>query len=66
MKALAIVAMALLLGACSQTTGQNVIVGINTYKALTSGSYHGAGLEERVSNCVKDVFDPSNRGSGCN
>jgi len=36
------------------------------YKGLTSGSYHGAGLEERVSNCVKDIFDPNNRGSGCN
>jgi len=61
-----LIGLMLLTTACSQTTGQKVIIGYNTYKGLTSGSYHGAGLEERVSNCVKDIFDPNNRGSGCN
>jgi len=56
----------MLSGCLSHTnTGRNIIVGANTYKHLTSGSYHGAGLEERVGNCIKDIFDPSNRGSGC-
>ncbi len=33
--------------------------------ACSISSYHGAGLEERTANCIKDIFDPMNRGSGC-
>lgn len=56
----------MLSGCLSHTnTGRNIIVGANTYKHLSGGSYHGAGLEERVGNCIRDIFDPSNRGSGC-
>ncbi len=67
MKIILIGFMGLMLSGClSHTeTGRQIIVGANTYKHLTGGSYHGAGLEERMGNCIKDIFDPSNRGSGC-
>lgn len=61
MRLVAILAVGMMLTACSQS-----IKTVNTYKVLTGGSYHGAGLEERVLNCAKDIFDPANRGSTCN
>ena len=55
--------MVVLLGGCAS---QDVIKSANAYRALTSGSYHGAGLNERVTNCIYDKIDVVNRGSRCN
>jgi predicted small secreted protein len=62
-----LVAVGMMLSGClaHTSTGRDIIKGANTVRILTNGSYHGAGLEERVSNCVKDIFDTNNRGSGC-
>ena len=29
------------------------------------GSLSKAGVAEEATNCLKDIFDPGNRGSGC-
>ena len=58
-----LLASLILLGGCAT---QDVIVGANTYRALTGGSYHGAGLNERITNCIYDKIDVVNRGSRCN
>lgn len=67
MKALVLLIVAGMLSGClaHNSTGRTIIQSANAYKHLTGGSYHGAGLEERVGNCIRDVLDPSNRGSGC-
>ncbi len=65
MKTITIIILGLMLSGCNTTTGRTVIQTANGIKFLTGGSFHGAGLEERTSNCIKDIFDPSNRGSGC-
>lgn len=47
------------------TTGQTAIKGANTVRALNSGSYSGAGLNERVTNCLIAAVDTNNRGGPC-
>ena len=63
MKSILIVVMALMLGACSATTGQNIIKSANTVRAIQGITV--AGVSESATNCIKDIFDPGNRGSGC-
>jgi len=61
MKILLVGVMAVMLSACGHN--QNVIETANTYKVL--GSLTKAGVTEEAIHCVKDIFDPGNRGSGC-
>lgn len=63
MKYILIGLMAVMLGACSATTGQNVIKSANTVRAIQGLTT--AGISESATNCIKDIFDPANRGSGC-
>jgi len=58
MKLIAIIAVGLMLGACS-----NTIKTVNTGRAIQGLSK--AGITESATNCVMDIFDPANRGSGC-
>ena len=58
MKIIAIIAVGLMLGACS-----NTIKTVNTGRAIQGLSK--AGITESATNCVRDIFDPANRGSGC-
>ena len=58
MKLVAIIAVGLMLGACS-----NTIKTVNTGRAIQGLSK--AGITESATNCVMDIFDPANRGSGC-
>jgi len=53
---IALVIGVMMLSGCSAT---------NTARMIKNGSYSGAGLEERLTNCLVDALDPSNRGSGC-
>ena len=57
-KIISIGLLALMLSACSQT-----IKTVNTGRAIAGLSK--AGITESATNCIKDIFDPSNRGSGC-
>ena len=59
MKIVLIVMTAMLLNACSS----NVIKTINTGRAIQGLSK--AGMTESATNCIKDIFDPANRGSRC-
>ena len=59
MKIVLIVITAILLNACSS----NVIKTVNTGRALQGLSK--AGMTESATNCIKDIFDPANRGSRC-
>ena len=63
MKSILVIGLAMMLGACSATTGKDIIRGANTAKAIKNLSK--AGVSEELSNCVKDIFDPANRGSRC-
>ena len=54
-------ALAIILSGC-QTTGSNVITGANTIRSIQGMT--SAGVNEEVVNCLKDIFDPGNRG-GC-
>lgn len=58
MKLVAVIAIGLMLGACS-----NTIKTVNTGRAIQGLSK--AGITESATNCVMDIFDPANRGSGC-
>ena len=51
--------------ACSVGTisGKDVIRSINLAKNVSKITT--AGVKEEASNRIKDIFDPSNRGSGC-
>ena len=62
--ALALVAL-VLLPACSTTTGQTGIQTVNLVRSIGSGSYSGAGLNERVLNCFMASVDTNNRGGPC-
>ena len=55
----------LMTSACSVGTikGKDVIRTINLGKNISKITT--AGVKEEATNCVKDIFDPSNRGSGC-
>jgi len=63
MKSILVIGLAMMLGACSATTGKDIIKGANTVRALQGITT--AGVSEELSNCVKDIFDPANRGSRC-
>tara|TARA_B110000858_G_scaffold36176_1_gene40566 strand:- start:3245 stop:3421 length:177 start_codon:yes stop_codon:yes gene_type:complete len=58
MKLIAVIAIGLMLGACSST-----IKTVNTGRAIQGLSK--AGITESATNCIMDIFDPGNRGSGC-
>ena len=57
-----IVALILLVLSTSACSSMNTIETANTIKIL--GSISKAGINEEAANCVKDIFDPHNRG-GC-
>jgi len=52
-----------MLTGCGTMTGKDMIKTANLAKNIAGLSK--AGVSEEVTNCVKDVFDPGNRGSGC-
>jgi uncharacterized protein YceK len=54
----------LLVSGCGTITAKDAIKGANAMRNIATLSK--AGVVESASNCVKDVFDPSNRGSNCN
>ena len=58
MKIISIIIIGLMLGACS-----NTIKTVNTGRAIQGLSK--AGVTESATNCIMDIFDPANRGSGC-
>ena len=58
MKLITIIALGLMLGACS-----NTIKTVNTGRAIQGLTK--AGVTESATNCIMDIFDPANRGSGC-
>jgi len=60
MRILLIVLLALSVSACSSQT----IKQINKVRMI--GTLSKAGVTEEATNCLKDIFDPGNRGSGCN
>ena len=60
MRLLLIVLLALSVSACSSQS----IKQINKVRML--GTLSKAGVTEEATNCLKDIFDPGNRGSGCN
>jgi hypothetical protein len=59
MKLIAIGLLALMVSAC----GSQSISQINTVRMI--GGLSSAGITEEATNCLKDIFDPGNRGSGC-
>lgn len=60
-KILMVLAVGMILTGC-QSTGKNIITGANTIRAIQGMTT--AGVNEEVTNCIKDIFDPGNRG-GC-
>ena len=58
MKIFAIAMIAIMLSGCG-----NAIKTINTGRAIQGMTQ--AGITESATNCIKDIFDPGNRGSGC-
>jgi hypothetical protein len=60
MRIILILALALSLSAC----GSHTIKQINKVRMI--GTLSKAGVTEEATNCIKDIFDPNNRGSGCN
>jgi len=59
MRIVLIIMTAIILNACSS----NVIQTVNTGRAIQGLSK--AGITENAANCIKDIFDPANRGSRC-
>jgi|TARA_B110000046_G_scaffold184171_1_gene222009 hypothetical protein len=59
MKIILIGLLALSLSAC----GSHTIKQINKVRMI--GTLSKAGVTEEATNCIKDIFDPGNRGSGC-
>lgn len=57
--------IAVMTSGCGVNTisGKDVIKSINLAKNVSKITT--AGVKEEASNCIKDIFDPSNRGSGC-
>lgn len=62
-KILPIIIAGMMLTGCGTMTGKDVIKSINLAK--NASMITKAGVSEEITNCVKDVFDPGNRGSGC-
>ena len=65
MRLIALGLILLMTSACSVGTikGKDVIRTINLGKNISKITT--AGVKEEATNCVKDIFDPSNRGRGC-
>ena len=65
MRLIALGLIVMMTSACSVGTisGKDVIRSINIGKNISKITT--AGVKEEATNCIKDVFDPSNRGSGC-
>tara|TARA_X000000950_G_C13887606_1_gene649512 strand:- start:502 stop:699 length:198 start_codon:yes stop_codon:yes gene_type:complete len=65
MRIIALGLVLIMTSACSIGTinGKDVIRSINLAKNVSKITT--AGVKEEASNCVKDIFDPANRGSGC-
>ena len=61
MRKLILIGLLALTSACSHN--MNAIETINAGRAL--GSLSSAGIAESSANCIRDIFDPANRGSGC-
>ena len=59
MKIILIGLLVLSLSAC----GSHTIKQINKVRMI--GTLSKAGVTEEATNCIKDIFDPGNRGSGC-
>jgi len=57
--------IAVMTSGCGVTSlsGKDIIKTINLAKNVNKITT--AGVKEEASNCVKDIFDPTNRGSGC-
>ena len=57
--------IAVMTSGCGVTTlsGKDILRGVNT--AMKVSKITKAGVKEDASNCIKDIFDPGNRGSGC-
>lgn len=57
--------IAVMTSGCGVTTlsGKDILRGVNT--AMNVSKISKAGVKEGASNCIKDIFDPGNRGSGC-
>jgi hypothetical protein len=53
----------MMLTGCGTMTAKDSIKMINLAK--NASMITKAGVSEEITNCVKDVFDPGNRGSGC-
>tara|TARA_B100001057_G_scaffold325368_1_gene325585 strand:+ start:2675 stop:2875 length:201 start_codon:yes stop_codon:yes gene_type:complete len=64
-KVFAVLLAGIVLQGCSvgSMTGKDWIKAINTGKNINKITT--AGVSEELTNCVKDLFDPGNRGSGC-
>ena len=60
MRIFLIILLALSVSACSSQS----IKQINKVRMI--GTLSKAGVTEEATNCLKDIFDPNNRGSGCN
>ena len=65
MRLIALGLILIMTSACSVGTinGKDVIRSINL--GMNISKITTAGVKEEATNCVKDIFDPSNRGSGC-
>lgn len=65
MRIIALGLIVMMTSACSVGTisGKDVIRSINLAKNVSKITT--AGVQEEATNCIKDIFDPSNRGSGC-
>ncbi len=62
-KILPIIIAGMMLTGCGTMTAKDSIKMINLAK--NASMITKAGVSEEITNCVKDVFDPGNRGSGC-
>jgi len=64
-RAILLAVIAVMTSGCGVTTlsGKDIIRGVNT--AMNVSKITTAGVKEDASNCIKDIFDPGNRGSGC-
>mgnify|MGYP001457856982 CR=1 FL=1 len=61
-----LLALSILVTGCSYTfNGRDVLTGARTYEYIKSPSMSRAGLNESFTNCIRDMLDPMNRGSGC-
>jgi len=64
-KVLVLAVIALTTSGCgvASLSGKDIIRGVNT--AVNVSKITTAGAKESAGNCIKDIFDPGNRGSGC-